>query len=128
VHAGWGLLDLYGVAEQVVEEVRRAGSGGVQMIEVQIGDIRKHLRDVQPSWINEQLARRRRDGDPVCVQVFIDKPQVRMRLASPDCLGIAGGRAATSGEQEIFELWEKHQLNDANFTGGNLIAFLRQIS
>jgi hypothetical protein len=98
------------------------------MIEIQIGDIKKNIRDASPSWINEQLARRRRSGDPVCVQVLFDKPQVQMRLITPDCPRTSGRRTATPQEQELIDIWEERQLNDPNFTGGNLVAFLRQIS
>ncbi len=98
------------------------------MIEVQIGSIKKNLEEVNAGWINEQLARRRRDDEPVCVQVFIDKSPLNMRLATPDCPSRVGGRAATPRENNIFELWERHRMNDSNFTGGNLMAFLRQVS
>lgn len=98
------------------------------MIEVQIGTIKKKLEDIQESWINEQLARRRRDGEPVCVQVFIDKPQVHMTLTTPDCPSTVGGRTATPLEQEVFELWERRKLNRPDFTDGSLIAFLKQVA
>lgn len=98
------------------------------MIEVQIDSIKKDIEDVHPSWLQEQLARRRRDSEPVCVQVFIDRPQVHMRLYTPDCPSTGGGRPATPRENEIFELWESHRLNDPEFTGNNLWAFLKQVS
>src|SRR5215204_6019420 len=98
------------------------------MIEVQIGSIKKIVEEVNPIWINEQLVRRRRDGEPVCVQVFVDKPPIHMRLSTPDCPSQVGGRPATPQENEIFELWERYRMNDSKFTGGNLVAFLRQVS
>jgi hypothetical protein len=98
------------------------------MIEVQIGDIKKNVEDASPRWINEQLTRRRRNGEPVCVQVIIDKPQVHMRLTTPDCSRTMGSRTATPREQEMFDLWERHRLNDPDFSGGNLVAFLKRIT
>lgn len=97
------------------------------MIEVQIGDIKKKLEDASSRWINEQINRRRRDGRPICVQVF-DKPQVRMKLTTPDCASTVGTREASMREQEIFELWNKHRMNEPDFNGGNLVAFLKQVS
>jgi hypothetical protein len=97
------------------------------MIKVQIGNTEKELRDVRESWINEQLTRRRRDEEPICVQVTIDKPPLNMVLSTPGCSGPGGGRAANARERRIFDLWGKFKLNSSDFTGGNLIAFLKQI-
>ncbi len=98
------------------------------MIKVQIGNTEKELKDVRESWINEQLHRRRKDNGSVCVQVAIDKPPLNMVLSTPGCPSIGGGRAPNAREQRIFDLWEIHKLNSSDFTGGNLIAFLKQIS
>lgn len=98
------------------------------MIEVQIGSEKRGVNDASSSWIREQLDRRRREGDRVCVQVFIDKPPLHMRLTTPACPSTGGGRPPTAQEQRIFDLWEKRRLNNPDFTTGNLIAFLRQVS
>lgn len=98
------------------------------MIKVQIGNTEKEPRDVRESWINEQLNRRRREGQSVCVRVTIDKPPLNMVLSTPECSGSSGGRAPKPQEQRIFELWERLRLNTLDFTGGNLVAFLKQVS
>jgi hypothetical protein len=98
------------------------------MITVWIGNTEKELRDVRESWINEQLNRRRRDDSYTCVQVVIDKPPLNMVLSTPNCSSNGGGRPPNPQEQRIFELWEKFNLNSSGFTGGNLIAFLKQVS
>jgi hypothetical protein len=97
------------------------------MIKVRIGNTEKELGDVSESWINEQLSRRRRDGESICVQVTIHKPPLNMVLSTPGCSGTGGGRAPNAREQRIFELWEKLKLNSSDFIGGHLIAFLKQI-
>jgi hypothetical protein len=97
------------------------------MIKVRIGNTEKELRDVRESWINEQLSRRRRDEESLCVQVTIDKPPLNMVLSTPGCSGSGGGRAPNARERRIFDLWEKFKLNGSDFKGGNLIAFLKQI-
>jgi hypothetical protein len=98
------------------------------MIMVRIGNTEKELRDVRESWINEQLKRRRRDEGYICVQVIIDKPPLNMVLSTPNCSGNGGGRPPNTREQEVFDLWERHKLSSSDFTGGNLVAFLKQIS
>lgn len=98
------------------------------MIKVSIRDFEKELSNVREAWINEQLSRRRREEESVCVQVTIDKPPLRMGLSTPDCTSGGGERPPNAQERRIFELWEKHRLNTTGYTGGNLIAFLRQIS
>lgn len=98
------------------------------MIKVRIGDFEKELSDVREAWINEQLSRRRREKESICVQISIHKPPLHMVLSTPGCTVSGGGRPPNCQEQRIFELWEKHRLNTTEFTGGNLIAFLRKIS
>ena len=98
------------------------------MIRVRIGNIEKELEDVRESWVNEQLNRRRRDNGSTCVRVTIHKPPLNMVLSTPSCATNGGGRAPNDRERKIFDLWDRHKLSSSDFTGGNLIAFLRQIS
>lgn len=101
------------------------------MVIIQIGTDRhilQSLRDVDESWINQQINRRRRDGERVCVQVEIEYSSINMRLATPDCARSGGGgRQANSQERGIFDLWAKHHLNSPDFSGGNLVAFFKQL-
>ena len=39
-----------------------------------------------------------------------------------------GGRPARPREKAIFDLWDQRGLYDSGFTGGNLIAFLKQLN
>jgi len=99
------------------------------MIQVQIGDEKKNLEDVQPRWIHEQLARRRRDNPSVCVRVWIQTPQVNFVLSTPDCPPLGwGGVSLNPREQEIFDLWKKRGLKEPDFEGNDLWAFLKQVS
>ena len=98
------------------------------MIKVRIGDFEKELSDVREAWINEQISRRRRERQSICAQVTIDKPPLHMVLSTPGCGGSGAWRPPNSQEQRILELWGKHRLNRTEFTGGNLIAFLRNVS
>ena len=98
-------------------------------IQVKIGDVEKDIAQADPNWINEQINRRRADGVAVCVQVTIVRDSVNLRLATVDCPHLMGGAAVFSAEEkEVISLWEKLHLREKDFTGGNLVAFLKQIS
>lgn len=99
------------------------------MVTVRIGDETRDLFEASESWINQQIARRRADGQNICVEVLINKSGLNLRLATPGCSagGGGGGRAPNSNENEILDLWKRRGLNDNAFTGGNLVAFLKQL-
>lgn len=97
-------------------------------IRVKIGSIEKDIADVDPNWVNEQINRRRDDGAAVCVQVTIDKESVHLHLITSDCPHSGGSnRLLSTQENETISLWNKLHLDEENFSGGNLVAFLRQI-
>jgi len=99
------------------------------VIKVKIGESERELNDATPQWINEQINRRRNDGVAVCVRVFINKDNLNIVLSTPTCEGGGGGRRPPNRqESEMLALWEKLHLNNQGFPGGNLIAFLKQIS
>lgn len=82
---------------------------------------------IDERWINDQLHRRGTDG-PVCVQVSINTSAINVSLATPACApGIGGSRPPTPAEREVLDLWNHHRLNTNSFTGGSLIAFLKQL-
>lgn len=99
------------------------------MIRIKIGSNEwRELKDVSPDWINEQINLRRRDGVAVCVRVSIKERSINMVLLTPGCPGIRGsGLSLSQREKQILGLWEKLHLNKESFTGGNLIAFLKQV-
>lgn len=98
------------------------------MITVRIGEDTRALSDASESWINEQLSRRHRDGQNVCVEVAINTSGLNIRLATPGCGGGGGGRLPNQNERGVLDLWSRHRLNTASFTGGELIAFLKQLA
>jgi hypothetical protein len=98
------------------------------VISIQIGDSAEaRYEDTTESWINQQINQRRRDGITPCVRVRIKTPDVDVGLTTPQCGSMGGGRAPTSREAQIIELWRKRGLVDQEFTGGSVIAFLRQV-
>jgi len=99
------------------------------MIEVKIGTSTRNLNDITPSWINEQINRRKEDGAPVCVRVVFTTATLNIGLSSSECARSGGGtgRPFNSQEQEIIDLWNRSHLNENDFSGGNLVAFIKQL-
>ena len=98
------------------------------MIRVQIGASERELQNASENWINQQINCRRADGQSVCVRVNIQNSRLNMILSTPTCPIGHSGRQPTRYEKEVFELWEKRGLNKEYFTGGNLVAFLKQLN
>ena len=97
-------------------------------VTVRIGQDTRDLDTASESWINDQLNRRRHDGQNICVQITVLGGDGQLVLSTPGCgAGEGGGRQATSREMNILDLWKKLQLNQPTFTGGNLVAFLKQL-
>jgi len=98
------------------------------MVRIQIGDMERELACADESWINQQINRRRADGQNVCVRVTINKDDLNMRLSTPSCASGGGGRPPNNREKRVFDLWDHRGLNEVDFTGGKLVAFLKQLS
>lgn len=101
----------------------------MDIITVHIGDGALPLDQADPNWITEQLNRRRKAGQSVCVRVKIEvHPDINMLLSTLNC---QKGNGVTRGlrrkEQMIFELWERHNLNNSEIHPGDLVSFLRQL-
>ena len=97
------------------------------MIKVKIGNEERDGLD--EGWIAQQITRRRRAGEAVCVQVRIEGDGLNLVLNTPGCpTGVSGGRPPNHLEREVFDLWNRHGLNEPDFSPGNVIAFLKQIA
>lgn len=98
------------------------------MINVKIGEAERDLGSADESWINQQINRRRADGLSVCVRVIVKEGDLDMILSTPTCGSSGGGgRPPRPREKSVFSLWNQPGLNEYDFTGGNLIAFLKQL-
>ncbi|MCF7822090.1 MAG: hypothetical protein K9M17_06590 [Mariprofundaceae bacterium] len=98
------------------------------MIRIQIGDMERELASADEHWINQQINRRRADKQTVCVKITIHRGDLDMVLATPTCgAGGGGGRPPRPKEKEVFGLWNQRGLDNMDFTGGNLVAFLKQL-
>ncbi len=97
------------------------------MIRVRIGTADYDLNEVTESWINEQVNRRRADNVPVCIQVIIRTSSLNVMLSTPGCGGGGGNRPPNAQENAILQLWDQMHLNNEDFAGGNMIAFLKRV-
>lgn len=98
------------------------------MVRIRIGNDERELASADEHWIIEQINRRRAYGQAVCVRVTVHQDDLYMVLLTPNCGDSGGnGRPPRAREKEVFDLWNQRGLNDANFTGGNLVAFLKQL-
>lgn len=102
------------------------------MVKIKIGGSEERdIKDAEPHWINEQISNRRKDKQPVCVKItFINEGSVKdLILLSKDCQKVGyGTHQMNTQEEKIHGLWKKHRLNESDFSGGNLVAFLKQLS
>ena len=98
------------------------------MISVRIGNEERQC-PVDPNWVNQQIKGRQGDESAPCVRVTIKSSGVEVALASAGCGGGGGGggRRANPEEQALIDLWIKHHLNGQDFSGGNLVSFLKQV-
>jgi hypothetical protein len=97
------------------------------MIKVQIGSDERVDDAITQDWINQQLRRRHDAGEPVCVRVSIHTSSLNIGLATMGCAGGGGGRPPYPQERPVIDLWRKRGLSEADFQGGNLVAFLKQV-
>lgn len=98
------------------------------MYTVYIGEEERREEEVRESWINQQINRRRHDGEAVCVRVSIDDGGESMFLASCGCpRGRPGQWSPGRKQRMIHDLWLHHGLDKCDFTGGNVVAFLKRL-
>lgn len=100
------------------------------MITIHIGGSERQLADASPSWVKEQINRRRQNNEMVCVRVQIDKPpSIRLGLITSDCVSDGySRRSLTPQEQYIYDLWIKYKLHEPNFSASELLSFLGRIT
>lgn len=98
------------------------------MSTIRIGTDERPLGQADPQWITQEIVGRRKDGLAVCVIVTIKTTDLNLNLATPACSrGGGGGRPPTPREQAILDLWRKHGLDDADFSPGAVVAFVKQV-
>lgn len=85
--------------------------------------------DVDEHWVNQRINGLRHDRQVVWVLIRIEVSGMHLTLCTPNYphSGGGGGRAPNGREREIFDLWDERGLGNGQFSGGNLVAFLKQV-
>lgn len=95
---------------------------------IKINEEQRDLEDADPQWISSQINRRRAAGEAVCVRVTIHESGVDLPLATVTCgSGGGGGRPVKPKERDVIDLWNRLNLNSSEFTGGEVVAFIKQL-
>ena len=100
------------------------------MSTIKIGNEERLLEDADPQWVNQQINNRKSAGESVCVRITIREGDLNLNLATPNCSssgGGGGGRAPTTDERRIFDLWARRGLDEQDFSGGNVVSFIKQL-
>ena len=101
------------------------------MVTLTIGSATRELtnaRDVDASWIGEQIRNRRAAGQSVCFTISIQEPPIELNLPVGECGGgRSGGRGLRPQEQPIVDLYRKRHLDEGDVEPGSMVAFLRQV-
>ena len=98
------------------------------MIRVRIAGEQREGDEIDPSWINQQINRRRAQRLPVCVEVIIES-HFNLSLCSAECQGWPTNRdwQPNSEQQKVIDLWREAGINGSDFQGSDLRHFLNQI-
>lgn len=97
------------------------------MYTIRINGIEKH-DEVDEDWIKKRIISLQNDNVQVCVQIRIKNDNIDMMLSSGGCCSHNSGRRPPNLEEKrIFDLWEKHRLNNSDFPFGQLISFLHKL-
>lgn len=94
------------------------------MIKVTIGQDAKVDSEISPTWITEQVNRKRAAGS-VPVRVQIDEDRVHLTLATPAAGAVSAARPLNSDERQLMNTWAKFHLDTDNFAASELAAFVR---
>ena len=92
---------------------------------ITIGNDQRLLSDADPQWITQQIQGRRKDGLSVCLVIQIQEGDLNISLSNPS--GGGGGRGPNARERAVLDLWSDSGLNDADFSPGAVISFLRRL-
>jgi len=106
----------------------RAGRKAIVMIAIRINGEERRDGEIDETWLAQSVNRRHSDNQLVCVEVTISVDGLNMRLRTPTCPDEGGaGRRPNAEEREILDVWHRLHLDTRDFTGGNVVAFYKQV-
>lgn len=98
------------------------------MITVKIGEEERTWTKYEADWVNQSVNGRKIAGESLCVRVTITIRGINLILSTPNCQKSgSGGVPLTSDDKWVIELWNRCGLSTLDFTGGNLVSFLKQV-
>ena len=99
------------------------------MVTIRIDNHEEDISRIDAQWINQQIDRRRADGLSPMVIIRIKEPYIDIILSTPGSTNnySTSNRRPNEREQQIFDLWTKLNLNRADFSSGNVVAFIKQL-
>ena len=98
------------------------------MIEISIGGEHRYGRDVTPAWLRSGIDKLRQSGSPVCVKIRIQSGTIDMILATEECpSSVDEGRPFRPEERKIFELWQRKNLTENQFSVNDLAEFIAAV-
>lgn len=98
------------------------------MISLKIGSSERQNSDITKRWIAQEIERRQKANQPICVELQINKNAINLFLNSGACSNGSGGggRKPNRSEMKIIKLWNQKGLNGNTINPGMLISFLEQ--
>lgn len=101
------------------------------MIIVTIGETSRRLSSpegIDESWVTLRMRAGTSDGRPPGVHVRVDAPGIQLNLIAGDDSGAgASGHPLRLQEARVVELWRQRGVATADFSSGQLTAFLHQL-
>ena len=98
------------------------------MITVTVAGMEQPLEGLSESWLHEQIRRRQKAGESVCVQVGVHTPDINVGVSSGACpAGPGGSRRPKPKEQQVLDLWSHFGLGHGDLNSGELVAFLQRL-
>lgn len=99
------------------------------MIKIIIGNTTRDYDNYSHDWVYQQINNRRKLNLPVCIQITIKHNEVDIILSAGECpSGNPAQRESRPRENELFDMWEKYELKQNDFSPKQLVKFLDKIS
>lgn len=97
------------------------------MVIFQINGEQRSGDDITEQWIIEQFNAATQNGGLPCFRATVQISDCDAILATAACGGGGGGRILTDRESQLVTLWQRAHLNDASYSAGNVISFLKRL-
>ncbi len=98
------------------------------MITVTVAGMEQSLEGLSESWLHEQIRRRQKAGEPVCMQVGVRTSEINVGVSSGACpMGRGGSRMPNPQEQQVLDLRSHFGLGHGDLNSGKLVAFLQRL-